>query len=87
MIMCLEMSMDDDTDLVFSEYILNDGWEDIISGNTRTATYERLVRRVLSKPKNPAMVMVQVWCWLSWPGAGLSIASLVRCKEMIALVT
>lgn len=38
-------------DIVFSEYILNDGRADMIQNNPLVKNYERLVRRVLSLPK------------------------------------
>mmetsp|Transcript_3873 Transcript_3873/g.8308 ORF Transcript_3873/g.8308 Transcript_3873/m.8308 type:complete len:495 (-) Transcript_3873:846-2330(-) len=61
MVVCLDMSVDPDVDVVFSEYILNDGRHDSISNNPKTREYERLVRRVLGLPSRPAMVMMQVY--------------------------
>lgn len=45
MVVCLEMSVDPDVDVVFSEYILNDGMMDSIVGNINVKETERLVRR------------------------------------------
>jgi|LauGreSBDMM110SN_4_FD.fasta_scaffold852987_1 hypothetical protein len=60
MVVCLDMSVDQDVDIVLSEYIVNDGFESSIQSNTRVAEYERLVRRVLSLPNRPPMIMMQV---------------------------
>ncbi len=38
----------------------NDGFEDKIRDNSRVLMYEKLVRKVLSKPKHPAVAMMQV---------------------------
>jgi len=59
MVVCLDMSVDQDVDIVFSEYILNDGRSELIVSD-RTKEYERLVRRVLSLPNRPPMIMMQV---------------------------
>ncbi len=37
MIMCLELSVDEDVDIVFTEYVLNDGFD--ISNKVGTGTY------------------------------------------------
>jgi hypothetical protein len=47
-------------DILFIEYLLNDGFEDKIRDNSRVLMYEKLVRKVLNKPKHPAVVMMQV---------------------------
>jgi hypothetical protein len=59
MTVCLDMNVDQDVDIVFSEYIVNDGRVDAID-NDRVEEHERLVRRVLSLPKRPPMIMIQV---------------------------
>ena len=59
MVVCLDMSIDQDVDIIFSEYILNDGRADGIE-NDRVKEYERLVRRVLALPNRPPMIMMQV---------------------------
>ena len=59
MVVCLDMNIDQDVDVIFSEYILNDGRVASVE-NERVKEYERLVRRVLSLPKRPPMVMMQV---------------------------
>jgi hypothetical protein len=48
----------------------NDGFEDKIQGNSRVLMYEKLVRKVLNKPKHPALIMMQVvavLCAFRWP--------------------
>ena len=59
MVVCLDMSVDQDVDIVFSEYILNDGRASEIVSD-RTKEYERLVRRVMSLPNRPPFIMMQV---------------------------
>ena len=60
MVVCLDMSVDQDVDIIFSEYIVNDGVESNIESNSRVKEYERLVRRVLSLPNRPPMILMQV---------------------------
>ena len=60
MAMCMEHSVDPDTNLFFSEYLVNDSPNDRIVESSRTAGYERLVRRALALPRRPAMIMLQV---------------------------
>lgn len=55
---CLERHLDADSDLVFLEYATNDGWN--ISDGHKKRTYERLLRKVLSKPRAPAVVLLQL---------------------------
>ncbi|KAI8467410.1 MAG: SGNH hydrolase-type esterase domain-containing protein [Monoraphidium minutum] len=66
--MCLEQYLDDDVDLVFLEYATNDGW-DITNdarkwvaagGGVCVRTYERLLRKVMGRPRSPAVVLVQL---------------------------
>ena len=60
MTVCLEMNVDANVDIVFAEYLLNDGKLDaIINSNVRE--YERLVRRVMSLPGRPALVLMQTF--------------------------
>ena len=66
MTVCLDMNVDQDVDIVFSEYIVNDGRVDAIN-NDRVEENERLVRRVLSLPKRPPMIMIQVGVWMYRP--------------------
>ena len=61
MVVCLEMSVDADADVVFSEYILNDGKMDSIVGNINVQETERLIRRILSLPGRPAFVFMQTF--------------------------
>ena len=61
MVVCLEASVDRDVDVVFSEYILNDGKEDSIQGNSIVKETERLMRRILSMPGHPAFVFTQTF--------------------------
>ncbi|KAG2493913.1 hypothetical protein HYH03_007849 [Edaphochlamys debaryana] len=60
MIMCLELSVDPDVDLVFIEYTLNDGTDEMLFGNKVVINMERLVRRVMALPGKPAVVFMQI---------------------------
>ena len=60
MVVCLDMSVDQDVDIIFSEYNVNDGVESNIESNSRVKEYERLIRRVLSLPNRPPMILMQV---------------------------
>ncbi|PNH01068.1 hypothetical protein TSOC_013069, partial [Tetrabaena socialis] len=62
MILCLELSVDPDVDLVFMEYTLNDGRDpgNRLIGNQLVMDTERLVRRVMALPNHPAVVLMQV---------------------------
>lgn len=77
MVMCLEQSIDEDVDVVLVEYILNDGFENQVLGNGLLAVYERLMRRILKKRNNPAVILVQVrgrcagvWVYVCLYGCG-----------------
>ncbi|GIL63834.1 hypothetical protein Vafri_17825 [Volvox africanus] len=65
MILCLELSVDPDVDLVFMEYTLNDAYsvpshheEAKLLDNPIVKNAERLVRRVLALPQRPAVVFM-----------------------------
>ncbi|GLC64570.1 hypothetical protein PLESTF_000180000 [Pleodorina starrii] len=65
MIMCLELSVDPDVDLVFMEYTLNDAYsvhnvdeEAKLVDNRIVKDAERLVRRLLDLPQRPAVVFM-----------------------------
>lgn len=60
MALCMEHSVDADVDILFTEYTLNDGFENNVKKNSVTAGYERLVRRALALPNKPAVVMLHV---------------------------
>ncbi|GIL89726.1 hypothetical protein Vretimale_16617 [Volvox reticuliferus] len=60
MLMCMEMSVDEDVDLVFVEYSVNDGVENVLVGNRIVKTMEQLVRRIMGLPRRPAVVLVQL---------------------------
>ncbi|GLI65991.1 hypothetical protein VaNZ11_009684 [Volvox africanus] len=60
MIMCLELSVDTDVDLVFMEYTLNDGIDPMLFNNRIVMDMERLVRRVMDLPNHPAVVFMHV---------------------------
>jgi hypothetical protein len=47
-------------DIVWSETLINDGFEDKIKGNSRVQVMERLMRKTLALPRKPAMVLMQV---------------------------
>lgn len=42
------------------EFTFNDGFEDALTGNKRMQVMERLVRRILAKPRAPAVVLMQL---------------------------
>lgn len=63
MVMCLDHSVEPDTDIVFVEYLLNDGFEDQIKRNEKLMAYEKLVRRIMALPHRPAVVLMQVGVW------------------------
>uniref|UniRef100_A0A383V5K6 SGNH hydrolase-type esterase domain-containing protein n=1 Tax=Tetradesmus obliquus TaxID=3088 RepID=A0A383V5K6_TETOB len=65
--MCLEQYLDEDVDLVFLEYAVNDGWD--THNVMKRKIYERLLRKVLSKPKHPAVILVQL------PTVGMAYSS------------
>ncbi|GBF87887.1 hypothetical protein Rsub_00599 [Raphidocelis subcapitata] len=58
MTLCLEHYLDPLADLVFVEYVLNDGIEDRVMHNRRVRIYERLLRRIMDQPHAPAVVLV-----------------------------
>ncbi|GLI67535.1 hypothetical protein VaNZ11_011749 [Volvox africanus] len=60
MLMCMEESVDEDVDLVFVEYSVNDGVENVLVGNRIVKTMEQLVRRIMELPRQPAVVFVQL---------------------------
>ena len=60
--MCLEKFLDETTDLVFMEFIANDGSEMDVSytDNQKARFFERFLRKVMRKPSAPAVIMMQV---------------------------
>lgn len=60
--LCLEKFLDNTSDLVFVEFIANDGSEMDLSytDNQKARFFERFLRKILSKPSAPAVVMMQV---------------------------
>ncbi|KAG2496419.1 hypothetical protein HYH03_005645 [Edaphochlamys debaryana] len=60
MILCLELSVDPDVDLVFVEFTLNDGPDPVLYENKIVKQMERLVRRIMALPSKPAVVLMQV---------------------------
>jgi hypothetical protein len=60
--LCLEKFLDDTSDLVFVEFIANDGSEMDLSyvDNQKARFFERFLRNIMRKPKAPAVVMMQV---------------------------
>ncbi|WIA28011.1 hypothetical protein OEZ86_010599 [Tetradesmus obliquus] len=56
--MCLEQSVDADVDLLFIEYVANDGANRF--DETKAKVYERLLRKTLTQPKKPAVLLVQL---------------------------
>lgn len=59
--LCLEKFLDDSSDLVFVEFIANDGSEMDVSytDNQKARFFERFLRNILKKPSAPAVVMMQ----------------------------
>jgi hypothetical protein len=59
---CLDKFLNSTADLVFVEFIANDGSEmDVtLSNNEKSRSYERLLRKILKQPKAPAVVLMQV---------------------------
>ncbi|GLC64085.1 hypothetical protein PLESTF_000116500 [Pleodorina starrii] len=60
MVMCLEHYVDPDVDLVFLEYVLDNGMQDDVFNNEIVAVMERLIRKLLDLPGHPAVVLMQV---------------------------
>jgi hypothetical protein len=60
--LCLEKFLDDTSDLVFVEFIANDGSEMDVSyvDNQKARFFERFLRNIMKKPRAPAVVMMQV---------------------------
>lgn len=60
--LCLEKFLDNTSDLVFVEFIANDGSEMDVSytDNQKARFFERFLRNILKKPNAPAVVMMQV---------------------------
>ena len=58
--LCLERLMDADVDLVFVEFVLNDGVVPLegVCEPPAAKAYERLVRKVLRRPSAPAVVLI-----------------------------
>ncbi|EFJ44198.1 hypothetical protein VOLCADRAFT_106525 [Volvox carteri f. nagariensis] len=59
MVMCLDQWVDPDVDLVFVEYILNNGIDDRVFNNPVVQVMERLIRRLMDLPGKPAVVLMQ----------------------------
>ncbi len=61
---CLPKFLNSTADLVFMEFVANDGSErdTTLLSNDKTRAYERFMRKILSQPKAPAVVQVQVRC-------------------------
>jgi hypothetical protein len=70
MYMCLELSVEREVDLLFVEYLMNDGFEDKIRNNSRVMVYERLVRKVMAQMNHPAVALYQVGAEAAAAAAG-----------------
>jgi len=59
---CVDKFLPSDPDLVFMEYIANDGSEmdSSYTNNSKARSYERFMRKVLSRPTAPAVVQVNM---------------------------
>lgn len=59
---CLDRFLPADADLVFLEFVANDGSEmdGSLEDSEKTRSFERLMRQVLGSPSAPAVVMMQV---------------------------
>lgn len=68
--LCLEKFLDNTSDLVFVEFIANDGSEMDLSytDNQKARFFERFLRKILGKPNAPAVIMMQVGAALLWRG-------------------
>ncbi|MEW5300373.1 MAG: hypothetical protein WDW36_003309 [Sanguina aurantia] len=61
-VLCMERSVDAQVDILFSEFLLNDGSDDgSISRNLVTWRFERVVRRSLGLDSKPAFVVMHVY--------------------------
>ncbi|GLC42202.1 hypothetical protein PLESTM_001303100 [Pleodorina starrii] len=60
MVVCLELYVEPDVDLVFIEYVFNDGLDNKVVDNHVVIAMEQLVRRLMALPGHPAVVLVQV---------------------------
>jgi len=80
--LCLEKFLDNTSDLVFVEFIANDGSEMDLSytENQKARFFERFLRKILRKPSAPAVVMMQV-------RAGLSSGRSIYCCRILGLCT
>ena len=59
--MCLEQSIDKEVDLLFIEYVANDGANRF--DETKAKVHERLLRKTLQQERQPAVVLMQVCGW------------------------
>ena len=60
--LCLDRFLNATADLVFVEFIANDGSEmdtQLLGPQDKTRSYERFLRRIQAQPSNPAVVMMQ----------------------------
>ena len=60
--LCLSRFLNSTADLVFVEFIANDGSEmdtQLLGPLDKTRSYERFLRRIQAQPSNPAVVMMQ----------------------------
>jgi hypothetical protein len=79
-LMCLEIMLDEQVDLVFIEFVANDAFEDSIVKNRRVAVQERLIRKILAMPHKPAVVLMHVSGWMAgWCAACMCVACLLWC--------
>jgi hypothetical protein len=60
--LCLEKFLGETSDLVFVEFIANDGSEMDVSytDNQKARFFERFLRKIMKQPSAPAVVMMQV---------------------------
>ncbi|GAX74670.1 hypothetical protein CEUSTIGMA_g2118.t1 [Chlamydomonas eustigma] len=56
---CVVSMLDPEVDMVFSEFVYDDGFESQILQNSRTRGYELLIRQLLMLPGRPAVIMMQ----------------------------
>ena len=61
--LCLSKFLNETSDLVFVEFIANDGSEmdtSIAQNNPKARSFERFIRKILAHPKAPAVVLMQM---------------------------
>jgi hypothetical protein len=82
--MCLELAVDEQVDLLFIEFTMNDGFEEAIADNSRVKVMERLVRKAMGKPHAPAVALMQVSGGLHGSRCGVGRCAGAACAGSVA---